>query len=70
MTLEPCAHTGRTPPCSEALIDAGVVRVVFGQPDPNPVAAGGARRLAAAGIEVVGGVLAGVIGWPVLRTTW
>jgi diaminohydroxyphosphoribosylaminopyrimidine deaminase/5-amino-6-(5-phosphoribosylamino)uracil reductase len=58
VTLEPCNHTGRTGPCSLALIDAGVVRVVHAQSDPNPVAAGGARRLADAGVEVVGGLLA------------
>lgn len=54
VTLEPCNHTGRTGPCSEALIAAGVRRVVFAQPDSNPVAVGGARRLREAGIEVVG----------------
>ena len=58
VTLEPCDHTGRTGPCSVALLDAGVVRVVHAQSDPNPVAAGGARRLREAGVEVVGGVLA------------
>lgn len=58
VTLEPCNHTGRTGPCSEALIAAGVRRVVFAQPDTNPVAIGGAGRLREAGIEVVGGVLA------------
>lgn len=52
VTLEPCNHTGRTGPCSRALIEAGVARVVFAQPDPNPVAAGGAAALRAAGIEV------------------
>ena len=52
VTLEPCNHTGRTGPCSRALIDAGVRRVVFAQPDPNPVAAGGAAALREAGIEV------------------
>lgn len=57
VTLEPCDHTGRTGPCSAALLDAGVARVVHAQSDPNPVAAGGAARLAAAGVEVVGGVL-------------
>ncbi len=56
VTLEPCNHTGRTGPCSVALLEAGVTRVVHGQSDPNPVAAGGARRLADAGVEVVGGV--------------
>jgi diaminohydroxyphosphoribosylaminopyrimidine deaminase/5-amino-6-(5-phosphoribosylamino)uracil reductase len=57
VTLEPCNHTGRTGPCSEALIAAGVARVVFAQPDTNPVAIGGAGRLRDAGIEVVGGVM-------------
>lgn len=57
VSLEPCNHTGKTAPCSEALIVAGVVRVVFAAHDPNPKAAGGAVRLAAAGIEVSGGVL-------------
>jgi diaminohydroxyphosphoribosylaminopyrimidine deaminase/5-amino-6-(5-phosphoribosylamino)uracil reductase len=58
VTLEPCDHTGRTSPCSVALLQAGVIRVVHAQSDPNPVAAGGARRLVAGGVEVVGGVLA------------
>jgi diaminohydroxyphosphoribosylaminopyrimidine deaminase/5-amino-6-(5-phosphoribosylamino)uracil reductase len=57
VTLEPCNHTGRTGPCAQALIDAGVVRVVFAQPDPNPVAAGGAETLLAAGVEVDMGLL-------------
>jgi diaminohydroxyphosphoribosylaminopyrimidine deaminase/5-amino-6-(5-phosphoribosylamino)uracil reductase len=57
VTLEPCNHTGRTGPCAQALIDAGVARVVFAQPDPNPVAAGGAQALRAAGIEVDMGLL-------------
>jgi diaminohydroxyphosphoribosylaminopyrimidine deaminase/5-amino-6-(5-phosphoribosylamino)uracil reductase len=52
VTLEPCNHHGKTPPCTQALIDAGVSRVVIGTRDPNPVAAGGMERLAAAGIEV------------------
>jgi diaminohydroxyphosphoribosylaminopyrimidine deaminase/5-amino-6-(5-phosphoribosylamino)uracil reductase len=56
VTLEPCNHTGRTGPCSEALVAAGVRRVVFAQGDPNPVAAGGAARLRAAGVEVVEGL--------------
>lgn len=56
VTLEPCAHTGRTGPCADALLAAGVARVVFGQPDPYDVAAGGAARLRAAGVDVVGGV--------------
>ena len=58
VTLEPCAHTGRTGPCAQALIDAGVEKVVFGQADPNPLARGGAQILAAAGVSVVGGVQA------------
>ena len=57
VTLEPCDHTGRTPPCSQALIEAGIARVVYAQSDPHPVAAGGGARLAGAGISVEGGVL-------------
>lgn len=55
VTLEPCNHIGRTGPCAQALIEAGVSRVVFAQVDPNPVAAGGAETLRAAGVDVVGG---------------
>jgi diaminohydroxyphosphoribosylaminopyrimidine deaminase/5-amino-6-(5-phosphoribosylamino)uracil reductase len=57
VTLEPCNHTGRTGPCAEALVKAGIERVVFAQPDPNPVAAGGAEALRAAGIGVEMGLL-------------
>ncbi len=58
VTLEPCCHLGRTGPCTKALIEAGVARVVFAGGDPNPrVGGGGARELAAAGIAVEGGVL-------------
>lgn len=56
VTLEPCAHQGKTPPCAPALVDAGVARVVIGVADPNPVAAGGAAVLRAAGIPVTVGV--------------
>jgi diaminohydroxyphosphoribosylaminopyrimidine deaminase/5-amino-6-(5-phosphoribosylamino)uracil reductase len=52
VTLEPCNHTGRTGPCAQALVQAGVRRVVFAQPDPNPVAQGGTETLRAAGIDV------------------
>ena len=58
VTLEPCNHTGRTGPCSQALIAAGVAHVCFGVADPNPTAAGGADTLRAAGVSVDAGVLA------------
>ena len=58
VTLEPCCHTGRTGPCTKALIEAGVARVVYAGRDPNPrVSGGGAAELAAAGIAVEGGVM-------------
>ncbi|MFG1701833.1 bifunctional diaminohydroxyphosphoribosylaminopyrimidine deaminase/5-amino-6-(5-phosphoribosylamino)uracil reductase RibD [Nonomuraea sp. M3C6] len=62
VTLEPCDHTGRTGPCSQALLDAGVARVVIAVSDPNPKAAGGAARLRARGVAVTSGVLAGEAG--------
>lgn len=58
VTLEPCAHSGRTGPCTTALIEAGVARVFYASSDPNPLAAGGAQALESAGITVEGGVLA------------
>jgi diaminohydroxyphosphoribosylaminopyrimidine deaminase/5-amino-6-(5-phosphoribosylamino)uracil reductase len=58
VTLEPCAHTGRTGPCVEALLAAGVRRVVYAVADPTPQAAGGADRLRASGVDVEEGVLA------------
>ncbi|HEY6455663.1 MAG TPA: bifunctional diaminohydroxyphosphoribosylaminopyrimidine deaminase/5-amino-6-(5-phosphoribosylamino)uracil reductase RibD [Steroidobacteraceae bacterium] len=59
VTLEPCNHHGRTPPCTDALIKAGVRRVVYAVDDPNPlVNGGGARALSAAGVQVASGLLA------------
>jgi diaminohydroxyphosphoribosylaminopyrimidine deaminase / 5-amino-6-(5-phosphoribosylamino)uracil reductase len=52
VTMEPCNHHGRTPPCTEALIEAGVTQVLAGCRDPNPTAGGGLERLRAAGVEV------------------
>ncbi|CAM5371607.1 bifunctional diaminohydroxyphosphoribosylaminopyrimidine deaminase/5-amino-6-(5-phosphoribosylamino)uracil reductase RibD [Streptomyces narbonensis] len=68
VTLEPCNHTGRTGPCAQALIEAGVSRVVYAVGDPNPQATGGADTLRAAGVEVEQGLLedearAGNIAW-------
>lgn len=57
VTLEPCNHTGRTGPCAQALVGAGVARVVFAQSDTNPVATGGAAALRAAGIDVAAGLM-------------
>jgi diaminohydroxyphosphoribosylaminopyrimidine deaminase/5-amino-6-(5-phosphoribosylamino)uracil reductase len=56
VTLEPCAHTGKTPPCTDALVAARVARAVIAVRDPNPAAAGGVERLRGAGIEVAVGV--------------
>ena len=58
VTLEPCSHQGKQPPCVDAVIEAGVSRVVMALADPDPQAAGGAHRLAQAGVEVDTGLLA------------
>src|SRR4051812_22624399 len=57
VTLEPCAHAGRTGPCVEAIVAAGIRRVVYAVADPHALAAGGAAALRAAGLDVEGGVL-------------
>ncbi|MEP7020001.1 MAG: bifunctional diaminohydroxyphosphoribosylaminopyrimidine deaminase/5-amino-6-(5-phosphoribosylamino)uracil reductase RibD [Pseudonocardiales bacterium] len=56
VTLEPCAHTGQTGPCTDALIEAGVAKVVYALDDPNPIATGGAAKLREAGVVVLGHV--------------
>jgi len=59
VTLEPCSHFGRTPPCTDALISAGIAEVVYAMSDPNPeVSGGGGARLAEAGIRVRSGLMA------------
>lgn len=58
VTLEPCNHHGRTGPCVDALLEAGVAAVVYAVADPNPIAAGGARRLHAAGVAISAGLRA------------
>lgn len=63
VTLEPCNHHGKTPPCSEALIKAGVARVIYAVDDPHQIARGGAKRLMDAGIEVQSGIGAEVVAW-------
>jgi diaminohydroxyphosphoribosylaminopyrimidine deaminase/5-amino-6-(5-phosphoribosylamino)uracil reductase len=56
-TLEPCNHQGKQPPCTDAILAAGISRVVIGMPDPNPTASGGIARLRAAGVVVETGLL-------------
>jgi diaminohydroxyphosphoribosylaminopyrimidine deaminase/5-amino-6-(5-phosphoribosylamino)uracil reductase len=58
VTLEPCAAQGRMPPCTDALLAARIARVVYAAADPNPAKSGGAARLAAAGVQVQGGLMA------------
>jgi|UniRef100_UPI00404A125F diaminohydroxyphosphoribosylaminopyrimidine deaminase / 5-amino-6-(5-phosphoribosylamino)uracil reductase len=57
VTLEPCNHQGKTPPCTAAIIDAGIKKVIYAVSDPNPVAAGGGEYLRASGVEVEHGLL-------------
>ncbi|MBC3192551.1 bifunctional diaminohydroxyphosphoribosylaminopyrimidine deaminase/5-amino-6-(5-phosphoribosylamino)uracil reductase RibD [Pseudonocardia sp. C8] len=67
VTLEPCNHTGRTAPCVDGLLEAGIARVHTALADPNPVAAGGLDRLRAAGVEVTLGTLAAEVARGPLR---
>ena len=56
ITLEPCNHFGKTPPCSEALLKAGIKNLIFAVSDPNPIAQGGAEKLIMAGVKVLAGI--------------
>ena len=63
VTLEPCNHHGKTPPCTDSIIRAGFKRVIFAVSDPNEIAAGGAAKLRAANIEVVSGVQSALVSY-------
>ncbi len=67
VTLEPCNHHGKTPPCVDALLAAGIATVAYAVTDPNPVAAGGAARLAEAGVQLVRGVQSELVAAGTLR---
>jgi len=67
VTLEPCNHTGRTGPCVDALLAAGIAQVIYAVGDPNPVAAGGAARLTEAGVRLQAGVGAEAVAGGPLR---
>lgn len=67
VTLEPCNHHGRTGPCVDALLEAGIAKVVYAVADPNPIASGGSERLRAAGVGVSGGLCADEVAGGSLR---
>jgi diaminohydroxyphosphoribosylaminopyrimidine deaminase/5-amino-6-(5-phosphoribosylamino)uracil reductase len=67
VTLEPCNHHGKTPPCVDALVAAGISALAYAVTDPNPIAAGGAARLEQAGVKVTGGVRADEVAAGTLR---
>ena len=63
VTLEPCNHTGKRPPCTQAILESGIQSVVYAVADPNPIASGGAERLRAAGVQVQSAMLAEEVAW-------